>query len=407
MSLAAAVAIPVLLLAPPARADGEEPVSLPPLRLRTADGDPCATASPKTATMSPWTHRALQLSRSWQLTRGAGVTVAVVDTGVGADGGRVPALAGRVTAVGGAGEDCVGHGSFAAGLIAAAPTGKGTVTGVAPAARILAVRGTDDRGVPDGELIADGIRTAVDKGAKVVYVGQVLGSGSPGLTEAVSYAAGRDALVVAPAAPDVAPKGADGRPDTRARAYWPARLPGVLSVVDHGPDGGRPKDAPGALAADLSAPGGAVVGIGARGPGHFIGSGSSLAAAHVAGAAALLRSYHPRLGAAATARRLTEAAYPDHTPRLDVYAALTSLLSGQRAPAEPAPEPAAVPPSAAEGPKNRALFIGGGALFLVLLVGAAMVIVPRGKARGWRPAGQGLSGKSRPARDARHAHFPP
>ncbi|QDY81435.1 S8 family serine peptidase [Streptomyces qinzhouensis] len=384
MILAAAAAIPALLLAPPAGADGGEPVTLPPLGSRLAAEAPCATASAKTARMSPWTHRALQLSRSWQLTRGAGVTVAVVDTGVGA---RVPALAGRVTAVGGAGEDCVGHGSFAAGLIAAAPTGQGAVTGVAPAARILAVRGTDVRGVPDAGLMARGIRTAVDKGAEVVYIGQVLTAADPRLAAAVAHAAEQDVLVVAPAAPDTAPKGADGRPDTRARPYWPARLPQVLSVVDHGPDGGRPKDAPTALAPDLSAPGDAVVGIGARGSGHFIGSGSSLAAAQVAGAAALLRAYHPDLNAAAVARRLTEAAYPEHTPRLDIYAGLTALLAAERAPAEKSPEPAVLPASAAEGPRGRALLIGGGALVLVLLVGAAMVVVPLGKARGWRPAG--------------------
>ncbi|MFE0422112.1 S8 family serine peptidase, partial [Streptomyces sp. NPDC058953] len=241
LSLAAAVAIPALLLAPPARADGGDPVSLPPLRLRMAAGDPCATASAKTATMSPWTHRALQLSRSWQLTRGAGVTVAVVDTGVGA---RVPALTGRVTAVDGAGEDCVGHGSFAAGLIAAAPTGKGTVTGVAPAARILAVRGTDARGVPDGGLVADGIRTAVDEGAHVVYVGQVLDSGGPELAAAVAYAAGRDVLVVAPAVPDVAPKGADGRPPPPGRPPGRAPRPGGGGGGAPRPPRGGPKGAP-------------------------------------------------------------------------------------------------------------------------------------------------------------------
>lgn len=384
VTLAAATAIPALLLAPSAGADSGDPVTLPPLRQRMAAEEPCATASAKVAQMSPWTHRALQLSRSWQLTRGAGVTVGVVDTGVAA---RVPALDGRVTAVDGAGEDCVGHGSFAAGLIAGAPTGRGHVTGVAPAARIVAVRGTDTRGVPDPGLIARGIRTAVDKGARVVYVGQALGAGSAELTSAVAYATGKDALVVAPAVPDTAPRGADGRPDTRARPYWPAAQPRVLSVVDHGPDGRRPEHAPLALAPDLSAPGDAVVGIGVRGPGHFIGSGSSLAAAHVAGAAALLRAYHPDLDAVATARRLTEAAYPEHTPRLDVYAGLTALLAAERAPAGKSPDPAVVPASASAGPRSRALLIGGGSLALVLLVGAAMVVVPLGRARGWRPAG--------------------
>ncbi|NJQ02987.1 S8 family serine peptidase [Streptomyces sp. PLAI1-29] len=380
--VAAAAAISCLTPVPPARA-ADGPVSLPPLRLRVGDGDPCATASTKTAETRPWTHQALQLSRSWQLSKGSGVTVAVVDTGVGES---APALSGRVTAVGGAGTDCVGHGSFAAGVIAGAPADGGAVSGVAPGAQVLAVRGTDNRGNPDAGLVAQGITTAVDQGAQVVYVGQALAEGGEEITAAVAHAAQEDALVVAPVAPDVAPTGLDGRPDTKPRAYWPARVPTVLSVVDHGPGGGRPEGAPAPLAPDLSAPGDGVVGIGPEGKGHYIGSGSSLAAAQVAGAAALIRSYEPELTAAEVSRRLLEAAYPDHTPRLDIYAGLTAVLPAGKAGDRPVPEPAHVPPDTAAAARERALFIGGGALGMAVLVGAAMVVVPLGKARRWRPA---------------------
>jgi hypothetical protein len=280
----------------------------------------------------------------------------------------------------------VGHGSFAAGLIAAAATGPGTVTGVAPGAEILALRGTDSRGNPGAAQTAQGIRTAADEGAGVIYVGQVLTGHGEELADAVAYALDKDALVVAPAAPDAAPRGADGRPDTRPRAYWPARIPDVVSVVDHGPAGTRSEAAPGALAPDLSAPGDAVVGIGVEGDGHFLGSGSSLAAAHVAGAAALVRSYLPGLSATEVARRLQEAAYPDSVPRLDAYAGLTAVLPGTRANAEARPEPARIPRTTAGDTRDRALLFGGGALCVVLLIGAAMVVVPLGKARGWRPA---------------------
>ncbi|MFJ4274324.1 S8 family serine peptidase [Streptomyces coelicoflavus] len=378
--IAAAAAIPALMLTPPARADGD-PVSLPPLRLRVSAEDSCAGASDRKAERRPWTHQALQLSRSWELSRGVGVTVAVIDTGVSA---KAPALSGRVDTVGAAGEDCVGHGSFAAGLIAGG--GEGAVTGVAPAADILAVRGTDVRGRASASLVAEGIETAVDEGADVVYVGQALAGGGKELMDAVARAGEEDVLVVAPAVPDVAPEGADGRPDTRARAYWPARIPDVVSVVDHGPDGGRPKSAPEALVPDLSAPGDAVVGIGPEGSGHFIGSGSSLAAAHVAGAAALIRSYQPGLSAADVARRLTQGAYPDHTPRLDVYSGLSAVLPTGGPAVEPEPAPARVPMAASAGTTSRALWIGGGSLAVVLVVSAAMAVVPRGKARRWRPA---------------------
>ncbi|RRR78766.1 S8 family serine peptidase [Streptomyces sp. RP5T] len=381
--LAAAVALPALVMSPLAQADDGGPVSLPPLRLRMAADDACATASTKTAESRSWKHQALQLSRSWQLSQGAGVTVAVVDTGVGL---RSPALSGRVTAEGRAGEDCVGHGTFAAGLIAGAPLGNGAVTGVAPAARVLAVRGTDERGNASAALVADGIRSAVDDGAKVVYVGQALTSGAEELTRAVAYARGKDALVVAPAAPDVVPEGPDGKPDTRARKYWPAAVPEVLSVVDYGPAGTRPQGAPAVLAPDLAAPGDSVVGIGPEGSGHFIGSGSSLAAAHVAGAAALIRSYQPALSAADVSRRLLEAAYPDGVPKLDVYAGLTAVLPTRAPAAEAEAAPAHLPPAASDEPRERSLLLGGVALVVAVLVGAAMVIVPQGKRRGWRPA---------------------
>ncbi|MEK8145866.1 S8 family serine peptidase [Streptomyces sp. M10(2022)] len=66
--------------------------------------------------------------------------------------------------------------------------------------------------------------------------------------------------------------------------------------------------------ADLAAPGDAVVGIGPKGSGHYIGSGSSLAAANVAGAAALVRARYPKMTADEVSRQLTSAAYPPRRP---------------------------------------------------------------------------------------------
>ncbi|NED92643.1 S8 family serine peptidase, partial [Streptomyces sp. SID11233] len=73
---------------------------------------------------------------------------------------------------------------------------------------------------------------------------------------------------------------------------------GALAVTDYGPDGERPSNAPPVSGADLAAPGDAVVSIGPKGSGHFIGSGASFAAAHVAGAAAQVRARYPQLKAA-------------------------------------------------------------------------------------------------------------
>ncbi|GAA4949195.1 hypothetical protein GCM10023238_14390 [Streptomyces heliomycini] len=68
-------------------------------------------ASGQTATGAAWSQTALGLSRAQRISRGGGVTVAVVDTGVSTG---VPSLSGRVEAVDAAADDCVGHGTFAA-----------------------------------------------------------------------------------------------------------------------------------------------------------------------------------------------------------------------------------------------------------------------------------------------------
>ncbi|GGZ70638.1 hypothetical protein GCM10010371_33270 [Streptomyces subrutilus] len=379
---AAAVAAVVLsaLWPVPAAADSD-PISLPVVRSSLDAGEPCAAASGQVAKVEPWSVRALGLARARSLSEGAGVTVAVVGTGVG-DG--VPALAGRVRHIGPAALDCVGHGSFAAGLIAGAPLPGVGVVGVAPAARLLAVRGTDERGAATPESLAAAIRAAADEGAGVVYVASALPTGGTVLTEAVAHAAQRDALVVAPFAPDALPDASGGASPAQQPWYWPAAAPQALSVMDYGPGGGRPERAPTAVGADLAAPGDSVVGPGPRGEGHFLGSGSSLAAAHAAGVAALVRSRHPELTAQQVHDRLVVSGYPDTTPRLDPYAALTAVLTDSAAPAPP-PPPARVPDPAPSAPRQRALVVAAAGGGLVLLVAAAAAVVPRGRARRWRP----------------------
>jgi membrane-anchored mycosin MYCP len=368
------------------RARAAAPTPLPVIPTSLAADAHCTSASPTEAHAQPWTVRALSLSRVRQLTQGAGVTVAVVDTGVAPN---VPALAGRVSASRGADKDCVGHGTFAAGLIAGRAD-DATGGGVAPEARILAVRGTGTRGEPSPSAVANGIRTAAAAGARVVYVGVALTEGRAEMTAAVAYAARKDVLVVAPAVPDAVPTttGVGAAPSASpARPYFPAFIQPVVSVMDYGVSGTRPQNAPTVFATDLAAPGDAVVSVGPVGTGHFIGSGSSLAAANVAGTAALVRAYQPNLTAAEVARRLIVSAYPAATPLLDPYAAVISVAS--RTTAAPSPqETVRMPPSTSERPRSRALIIaavGGG---LVALVAAAAVVIPLGRARRWRPAGQ-------------------
>ncbi len=378
------LAFPVLA---PVEARAADAVELPVLPSSVAADGRCTSASPRTAEAVPWTVAALGLDRGQRLSRGRGVTVAVVDTGVGV---VVPSLKGRVRSLGAGGGsgDCVGHGTFAAGLIAGSPTEGAGPVGVAPEAEIVSVRAGNRQGQVTPGQLADAIREAADSGAGVVYVASALRTGERVLTDAVAHATGRDALVVAPAAPDSLAQDASGDPLPDVPWYWPASAPGVLSVLDYGPGGTRPEGAPTVAGADLAAPGDLVVGPGPVGRGHYIGSGSSLAAAHTAGAAALLRARHPELDAGEVARRLVSTAYPDTVPRLDPYAALTALPPSAAGKA-PGPEAARAyrPPSSV--PRDRSVLIALGAGCLVLLAGAAAVVVPRGRARGWRPGGAG------------------
>jgi hypothetical protein len=383
----AAVAV-LPTLSGPALAD-QGPITLPPLPVRLGEGQPCSPASDKTAAAASWSGQALGLTRAHQLSQGEGVTVAVVDTGVGSG---IPALSGRVTALAGADADCPGHGSFVAGLIAAAPEKGSGLVGIAPQARVLAVSGTDDRGAPSAQRVAQGVRSAADSGAEVIYVGATLRSGRAELASAVTYAEGKDALVVAPAAPDAVPNaelGPDGEPPRGP--YWPAALPGVLSVVDFGVDGVRQDKAPPAYRPDVEAPGSGMVSVGPRGSGHYIGSGASLAAACAAGAAVLVRARHPEMTAGQARRQLLEAAYPSDIPRLDPYAAMSTVLpaaGSHSAPTAAKPPAAHMSAPADTGPRTWGLGIAGVFLAVVLLVGGAGVVIPRGRSRGWRPPGR-------------------
>lgn len=369
--------------APSATAAGAT-VRLPVLKSQLADGAGCTGASGNVASAVPWEQQSLDLARTWQLGNGAGVTVAVVDTGVSQ---QAPALKGRVKAADGAGTDCVGHGSFVAGLIAAAPAKGVRFAGVAQGARVLGVRGTDDRGKATTATVAAGIRAAVDAGVKVIEVSPALAQSSKALTSAVRHAAEHDALIVAAAVPD-APTAVKSSSAPPPQDYWPAAEAGVLSVLDVDVDGKRPDGAYTPRSAGLAAPGDGVVGTGPKGTGHFIGSGASLAAGYVAGTAALLRAAHPDLTAAEIVRRLTTTAYPADVPRLDPYAALTSVRDVSTGVARAAAaEPVSLPSDEADArATRRAVLLAAGGGGIVLLVAWAAVVVPRGRARGWRPS---------------------
>ncbi|MGW1060579.1 type VII secretion-associated serine protease mycosin [Micromonospora rubida] len=369
--------------------------ALPSAPVGAAPATRCTSPSQQLLPEVPWTHRRLDPPRVWPLTRGEGVLVAVVDTGVDA---TVPQLAGRVrpgtdvvNRVGSANDDCYGHGTFVAGIIAAQPRSGTGMVGLAPGATILPVRQANGPSDGTASTLARSIRVAVDAGASVINVSASSFFPNEELRAAVEYAAGRDVLLVAA----VANEAQQGNP-----VAYPAAYPQVLAVGSVGPDGRRSEFSEVGAYLDLVAPGVDVVSLSRAGAGHLVDSGTSYATPFVAAAAALVRSYHPRLTAAQVKRRLEltadhpGTALPD--PQLgwgvvNPYQAVTALLAEEHDRAAPLP-PATLGPirqaSDGAGGEDRAIEFALTAAVLAGLAGLVAYLIPLGIRRGWRGAGE-------------------
>ncbi|MGW3043762.1 S8 family serine peptidase [Kitasatospora sp. NPDC001159] len=340
----------------------------------------CLKPSDHPADTAGWARAELRPEDAWPLSRGAGVTVAVVGSGV--DAGS-PALAGRLQlgprlyGSGDAGRDCVGHGTFTAGLVAGRSTADGGPSGLAPDARVLAVAVTDDAGATTPDLLAAGIRAAVDKGARVIAVVVPVPGPGDALGEAVKYAAAHGALLVAPVGPD-------GR-GTGSAPVFPASYPGVLAVasVNSGGAAGTPDGR-----VDLAAPGEGVTGPGPGG-GVFTASGPGCATAYVAGTAALVLALRPELTPEQLTRRLESTAYhpgtrlPDAAVgygTVDPVAAVTASWPSA-APAPAAAAPVAIPPGPDRSGAWHALAVAGGSAGVLLLVAFGGLTVRLGRRR--------------------------
>jgi membrane-anchored mycosin MYCP len=370
-------------------------LAAPPVGLAYAPAQGCLGAPTTTQTDVPWPQQQLAPQRAWQLSEGAGITVAVVDTGVDAN---TPQLAGRVSpgtdvmkdGGGTANDDCFGHGTFVAGIIAAAPVAGTAFAGIAPEAHILPIRvATNDK---DGTaaLLGKGIRAAVDGGARVINVSSSTTARDPSLEQAVQYAFQHDVVVVAAAA-----NGAQqGDP-----VSYPAAFDHVLGVGAVDASGARAQFSQTGSYVDLVAPGVDVVSVGPRGPGQWRGDGTSYAAPFVAGAAALVRAYRPSLSAEQVEHRLTATA--DHPAAtlpdpglgwgtIDPMAAVATVLpeEGAAGAARVVPEPVRRPPLKFDDDTGRWLtMLGAGALVIFAgTVALLAFLLPAGRRRRWRPA---------------------
>ncbi|MFF9912987.1 type VII secretion-associated serine protease mycosin [Streptomyces sp. NPDC013457] len=265
-----------------------------------------------------WGLEALHTSKAWRTTKGEGITVAVLDTGVDADH---PDLVGSVLK----GKDLVGfgavrgdrawarHGTAMAGIIAGHGHGPGRqdgVLGIAPKVEILPVRvileGTDkarDKARKTrGTALAEGIRWATDNGADVINLslGDDSKSAHPDAGEdaAVQYALAKGVSVVASA-------GNGG--EKGDHISYPAAYPGVVAVAAVDRYGTHASFSTSRWYSTVSAPGVDIV-IADPDRRYYEGWGTSAAAAFVSGAVALVRSAHPDLTPAQIKRLLIDTA---------------------------------------------------------------------------------------------------
>jgi membrane-anchored mycosin MYCP len=267
----------------------------------------------------------LQLPEVHRLATGRGRLIAVIDTGVAPHpllGSRLDGGGDYLTGRDGL-DDCDGHGTAVAGLLAAAaePGERGTTPiGIAPQAHLLSIRQSSpsfEVPAPDGGhrpagdtgTLAEAVVLAVRSGADVINISEAVclpadeaaRVGAP-LQAALRYAAGADVVVVA-AAGNVGNGSCTGDgPDEVVLPGW--FDPDVLTVGAVGAD-----DSPATFTlpgpwVDVAAPGTGLRSLAVDGGTTGSLDGTSFAAPWVAGLAALVRERYPELTAAAVVDRI-------------------------------------------------------------------------------------------------------
>jgi len=263
------------------------------------------------------------IRQAWSVTQGQGVVIAVIDTGVDA---TVPDLAGALlpgadfSGIGDSrgwapvgGENAV-HGTLVASLAAGRGTGTNEgVIGAAPAAMILPLSiSLSDSSIDSDTQIAEAVRYAVDRGAKVINMSLTRNTldWPTSWDDAFLYAAEHDVVVVAAA-------GNRGSGTTVVGA--PATMPGVLTVAGVDRQGQASFDASSqGITIAIAAPSEELVGA-APGGSYRAWSGTSGAAPIVSGIVALVRAAHPELDAANVINRIVATAHDRGDSGYDPY----------------------------------------------------------------------------------------
>ncbi|WP_332758061.1 S8 family peptidase [Streptomyces sp. MT206] len=308
----------------------------------------------RTATLDKST-RQIGADKAWAAGYdGAGVKIAVLDTGVDATHAD---LAGQVVAeqnfsTAADARDHFGHGTHVASI--AAGTGArsaGAFRGVAPGAKLLNGKVLDDNGSGDDSGILAGMEWAVAQGADIVNLS--LGGPDTAQVDPLEAAVGKlsaDKGVLFAIAAGNSGRGGPGTvnsPGSADAALTVGAVDDADALADFSSTGPRTGD--GAVKPDVTAPGVDITAAAAPGsvidretgqnpPGYLTISGTSMATPHVAGAAALLKQQHPAWKGAELKGALTASAkgaaytpFQQGTGRIAVDAALRQSVVAQEA----------------------------------------------------------------------------
>jgi subtilisin len=272
--------------------------SIAELKARAAEA-PAGEAppAPPAAQRLPWGIARVKAPAAWTNARGAGVKVAVIDTGIErSHPDLAPRLKGGWNAVAKTDDynDDNGHGTHCAGTIAATDDGQGVV-GVAPEADLYGVKVLDENGSGTFDDVIAGMQWAVDNGMQIASMSLGASRGNPSLEAAVAAMEKAGVLLIAAAG------------NSGGSVGFPAAYPGAVSVAasdsadklayfsSRGPE------------VDLIAPGVDVDSTYLGGTWDSL-SGTSMATPHVSGLAALYFSAHRGASASAARAALTSAA---------------------------------------------------------------------------------------------------
>jgi serine protease len=256
-----------------------------------AEGLVTATATPNdTRRAEQWAFSKTTFGAMWPTKVAAGMTIAVIDTGVDA---THPDLAGQVlpgcrflngssTGQLGANDDH-GHGTHVAGIAAAVTNNRRGISGAAPGARILPVKVLDAKGSGYTSNIANGIVFAANNGADVINMSLGGNSNSGAIAAAVAYARTNGVTVVAA----VGNAALLGNP-----TMYPAATPGVIGVAAVDSQIQRASFSNVGSYVDVAAPGVNILST-VPGRAYAAWSGTSMASPYAAAAVAIVQAARP------------------------------------------------------------------------------------------------------------------